>query len=219
MINILGQKWQIKKWRNWLWLAVGLCLLISGGYILLWLMISKKEKEPILTDQTVSYIKPEAAVAINDDVEEIKSVILDIGGAVKNPGVYVLPEGKRLADLIKVAGGFETQMVDIWWLQKNMNLAGLVIDGNKYYVPYKEEVLNEEIVFESDDTRSGQSTVTTLISINKASLKELTQLSGIGEVKGQAIIDGRPYTKIDQLLNDKIISEKIFNEIKNLIAL
>ena len=58
-----------------------------------------------------------------------------------------------------------------------------------------------------------------LMSINNADLKSLITLPGIGEARAQAIIDARPYTKLDELVSRKIISQTVFNNIKELIGL
>ncbi len=52
------------------------------------------------------------------------------------------------------------------------------------------------------------------IDINSASLKELEDLSGIGPVKAQSIVDSRPFEKIDDLIKVKGIGEVTLNKIK-----
>ena len=56
------------------------------------------------------------------------------------------------------------------------------------------------------------------VNINTASKEELDALPEIGPVKAQAIIDGRPYTTIEDIMKVKGIKQGIFNKIKDKIT-
>ena len=56
------------------------------------------------------------------------------------------------------------------------------------------------------------------VNINTATLAELDQLFGIGPVRAQAIIDGRPYDKIEDIKKVKGIKEGEFSKIKEYIT-
>ena len=55
------------------------------------------------------------------------------------------------------------------------------------------------------------------VNINTASKEQLDALPGIGPVKAQAIMDGRPYEKIEDIMKVKGIKQGEFNKIKDLI--
>ena len=55
------------------------------------------------------------------------------------------------------------------------------------------------------------------MDINSASEKELATLKGIGEVHAKAIVKGRPYKGKDDLVSKKIVTQKVYDEIKDQI--
>ncbi|HTS86424.1 MAG TPA: helix-hairpin-helix domain-containing protein [Usitatibacter sp.] len=55
------------------------------------------------------------------------------------------------------------------------------------------------------------------MDINSASEKDLATLPGIGEARAKAIVKGRPYKGKDDLVHRKILTEKVYDGIKDQI--
>jgi len=75
----------------------------------------------------------------NDSTENVasdsaKTLTVEIFGEVINPGVYKLPDGSRVDDLLIVAGGFSSS-ADRVWADKYLNRAAKITDGQKVYIP------------------------------------------------------------------------------------
>jgi competence protein ComEA len=56
-----------------------------------------------------------------------------------------------------------------------------------------------------------------LVDINSATQDDLKALPGIGDAYSKKIIDGRPYTRKDQLVSRNILPQATYDKIKDMI--
>ncbi|MGE0358508.1 MAG: ComEA family DNA-binding protein [Burkholderiales bacterium] len=56
-----------------------------------------------------------------------------------------------------------------------------------------------------------------LLDLNTASRDELMKLKGVGDVRADAIIKGRPYRGKNELVDRKIVPENVYNDIREKI--
>ncbi|GIW62058.1 MAG: ComE operon protein 1 [Patescibacteria group bacterium] len=185
---------------------LGIVLIAYGGFLYI---ANQDTKEEIVIEKDE-----------NNSISREKLVV-DIQGAVKNPGVYELSKGDRVSDALKKAGGLVDEADDLR-IAKTINLAALLNDGMKLYFPFEgEDVMGDTSFKESfkgvdvDSSSYAQG----FISINNATESELDKLPGIGQITAKKIIDNRPYSAIEELITKKVISEKLFEKIKNQLSL
>ncbi len=157
-----------------------------------------------------------------DSVQKQKNIIIHVAGEVNNPGVYELLEGSRIIDAVEVAAG-GTEYADL----DALNLAALVYDGEKIYIPSIFETAQNEGVdslTESNQFRNqySGSNKNDMININIANVEELMKLSGIGPSKAKSIIDFREkigrFEQVEDLLEVSGIGEKTLEKIKDQIT-
>ena len=132
------------------------------------------------------------------------SIWIDISGAVKKAGVYELKRGARIKDALVLAGGMSEE-ADREFVSIVLNLAEEIEDGEKIYIPPK-SINGEEIGKVAGVKKDG------LININEASIGELDTLWGIGSVRAEEIVKGRPYRKTEELLERKIIPANVYEK-------
>lgn len=155
------------------------------------------------------------------DNDKVGEIVVEVAGAVEKPGVYKFKNGDRVDDALIAAGGLSADC-DRIWVEKNVNRAAKLMDGQKLYFPAKDEHSNvlsarESGVYQSDtSSHSNQNEGKT--NINTASLKKLDSLPGIGPVYGNNIIEQRPYSNIEELLTKDVIPQKTYEKIKEKIS-
>lgn len=160
---------------------------------------------------------------------EKKEVVIDLKGAVEKPGLYRLPEGSRVDDVLNQ--GILAKDADT----SSLNLARELEDGELLRVPYRkdtpaentgssESVKNAAKAGSEDNDISDNTAdiATTKIDINSASQALLESLPGIGPAKASAIIEYRnsngPFSSIEEIMDVSGIGEATYENIKELIS-
>ena len=205
-------------------------LIIIVLIVILFFMVSDKNKiEEENKVEQIAYFKEE---------EKTNKVKVDIKGAVKKEGVYVVDENLTINDVINLSGGLNKDAVT-----SNINLAKKVRDEMVIYVSKKSDIKKidtcKKDVVETSDISSDDIYVkdynntlkneeikkvkeeNKIININTASKEELLTLSGLGESKALAIISYRektPFTTIEDIKNVSGIKDNLFNKIKDYIT-
>ena len=148
------------------------------------------------------------------------SLLVDVSGSVKHPGVYGVDDGARIQDAIEQAGG-PLPKADLGAL----NLAQVVIDGQQIDVPRKGEVLAPAIG--STGTSSSATTSSTpapgqVISLNSADEPTLETIPGVGPVTAQEIIDYRTtkggFESVEDLLDIDGIGPATLEDIRPYVS-
>ena len=178
-------------------LALVVMLLVGGG---IWRAVdsSKPVSEPVLMA---------SSDPVDGNKEEQELITVHLVGAVNAPGVYHLPAGSRVFELVEAAGGFSEDAN-----QEAVNQARPLFDGEQIYIYRLDEV---------DYNNSGISTQK--ININHADVSELSSLPGIGEVRAEQIVNHREthgfFTDTTEIMDVSGIGEATYNNIVELITI
>jgi competence protein ComEA len=174
-------------------------LMVVGGILILWGLLGSLGGK----GDEIEYI----ANGLEDTGEMIW---VDVAGAVEKPGVYELSSGSRVKDALVMAGGL-SGLAEREYLERVINMAEEVKDGQKIYIP-REGTDKGEILGGSTDSLDG------LINVNLASISELDTLWGVGSVRAQAIVDGRPFGKVEELISKGVLPENVYEKIKDKVS-
>ncbi|WP_438420260.1 helix-hairpin-helix domain-containing protein [Bacillus siamensis] len=186
---------------------LGVCLTAGAVIICIWLF--RPEKEELVKQQSVLGQTASASGTDKTDTADDK-IMIDIKGAVRNPGVYEMKAGDRVTQAIEKAGGLKEKADEL-----NVNLAEQLQDGTVVYIPSEGEEENRP------KTAAGEKEDAP-VNINTATLDELQAISGVGQKKAEAIIayreeNGRFQTAED-LMKVSGFGEKSFERIKTSIT-
>ena len=154
----------------------------------------------------------------SEDIDE-GFIYVDIKGEVKEPGVYSLPQGSRLFDLIDQAGGLTAESN-----QKLINQALILEDQSSVYIPsiYDQETPDDTSadLINSADSQAGDKEQ---VNINTADQTSLETLPNIGPSKAQAIIQFREengsFTQKEQLMEVPGIGQRTYDRLVESICL
>jgi competence protein ComEA len=135
----------------------------------------------------------------------MQTLMVDVAGAVINPGVYSLPLNARVFEAIKAAGGLK-KGADT----SDINQARILRDGEQIYV------------YPTTTSAGGVSRPAVRkngpIMINRATVKDFESLDGIGPVLANRIVSYRkingPFAAVEDLLKVPGIGQSKFAQFK-----
>jgi len=163
-----------------------------------------------------------AVEIISEEAEAQTLKIAEVSGAVNSPGVYEFDSQARVADALDRAGGV-SDGADAAWLEKNLNRAALLQDGQKLYIPRIGEQSEAVSATNMAGGSGGSDTVLSVssqrVNINTASQKELEELWGIGPVTAQNIIEQRPYSSVEELLQKGILKSNVYERNASMLSI
>ena len=209
--------------------------------------ITKKETEPEQKEE-LQNTKDKTANLSDQGKENVASaaptpeyIYVDVSGAVNSPMVVCIPYGSRVFEAIDAAGGRNPESS-----VKYLNLASICEDGQKIYVPTKDEIDDAESTGRAlpgqsedgstpetdnidgstagvaDQRTAGTTTAGGKININTAGSEELQTLPGVGPAIASRIIDYRntrgSFQSTEEIKSVSGIGEKIYEKLKDEIC-
>jgi competence protein ComEA len=174
--------------------VVGLVAALVAGFVLL---RARPSEQPLTAPPVAGSAAAPASGA---------QLVVDVEGKVRHPGLVRLPDGARVDDAIRAAGGLLPGVPTA-----GLNLAQKLSDGQQVLVGL------------DAGPASGAGTTGPaaggLLDLNLASAEQLDGLPGIGPVLAQRIVDWRTehgrFASVDQLREVSGIGESKYSTVKS----
>ncbi|WP_326599091.1 ComEA family DNA-binding protein [Streptomyces sp. NBC_01803] len=192
--------------------ALSVVLLVAAVFALHHYWTGRPRPVPVAEREVPAVASPVASPSAEVPAE----VVVDVTGEVREPGLYTLPAGSRVADAIEAAGGAEPGAETL-----GLNRARPLVDG--------EQILfgAEALAAPAGDTAAGGALGGApgggLVSLNAATAEQLQTLPGIGPVLAEHIVGYREenggFTSVDQLSEVSGIGERRLADIRDRVSL
>lgn len=180
---------------------------VAAGVLLTWWLLSAR---PRTAEPTAVRVSASARHDERDATGE-ESLVIDVEGKVKRPGIVTLPRGSRVHQAIAKAGGLAPGADT-----STTNLARIVVDGEQILVGARGATAPGSPGGGPPGGVAGR------VSLSSASAAQLDELPGIGPVTADAIIAHRTanggFQRIEDLLDVKGIGEKTLADLRDLVT-
>ena len=167
--------------------------------------------ETAAIEMTEEFAKTQEIELSSSEIQETEEVVcyVHICGEVYEPGVYAMPEGSRIFQVVEAAGGLTEDAS-----QESINLADMVRDGMQIVILSKEEAISIQ--------EAERATSAGIVNINQASKEQLMTLPGIGESRAEDILRYRKehgsFQTIEEIMKVPGIKDAAFQKIKDSIG-
>lgn len=185
-----------------------------------WLVLVPADATPAPTPGLALTSYPTGASPGAGQHDASGELVVDVEGAVVQPGVHALPAGARVADALAAAGGYSTR-VDLAAASQVLNLARILVDGEQIHVP----AIGDNAVAAGSPgpapsgAAGGSGSGSGLVNLNTATPEELEALPGIGPVTVQKIVAARqerPFASLDDAVTRGVIDRGQLEDITGL---
>jgi len=167
------------------WAVVGGAATLLVAAVVGWWLL-RPPRSPV--EATLPFTPTTSAAAVASE----RTLVVQIAGAVAQPGVYRMATGSRVDDLLAAAGGTTAEGDP-----QRVNLAARLQDGERVYIPRAGEAV--------DPAQDASSAPGGPIDLNVATTSQLEALPGIGPSTAAAIIARRTaigrFRRVDDLLD------------------
>lgn len=225
MFESLNQKQKI------IFIIIILCMIAVIVYYIYSVLSSSNAEDTFSEiDNTILFNSDSENNMAEDISDEPEEILVHISGCVKEEKVVTLKSGSRIQDAINSAGGLSKD-ADL----TNINLAYILEDGEKIYIPKKGEKLSEDSLIYSESSVGTDASVrpsssstsssnhkTSKININKAGQAELETIPGIGPSTALKIVTYREengkFKSIEDIKNVSGIGDAKYEQMKEYIT-
>ena len=192
----------LSKLRNW-WGDLHYSSLQKRGLAIIALLVLVITALFVMRGSSQEVIAAPAPLEIESSA--LQTLMVDVAGAVINPGVYSLPLNARVFEAIKAAGGLK-KGADT----SDINQARILRDGEQIYI--YPTTTSAGGVSRPAVRKNGPS------MINRATVKDFESLDGIGPVLANRIVSYRkingPFAAVEDLLKVPGIGQSKFAQFK-----
>ena len=210
------------RWRNWILssskpvvVAIGLTALVMWVFT----HMSTMTTPTVVTMATGSPIVVSSGGSSSLDPQVspspstvVQTIIVQVLGQVREPGLVTLPLGARVSDAIEAAGGLRSMTSS-----GGLNLARHVVDGEQILVSPAVPTTMPG----AGSAGSSSPTGSVSVDLNSADLAALDALPGVGPVMAARILSWRDqhgrFTTIDQLREISGIGQRTFERLRALV--
>jgi competence protein ComEA len=216
--------------------ALGVAVLIVVAAAGWWLLTGRPSEAPVTAagpsgtavigaDSSVPAAVPSAsaslpagAAASSAASSAASTVVVDVAGKVRRPGIYQLPSGARIFDALRAAGGPKPGVSTM-----SLNLAQVLQDGEQIVVGAPAGAPAGGAGPAGGSSGGGGAAATpAVVDLNNATLEQLETLPGVGPVLGQNILDWRDahgrFATVDQLRDVSGIGDVRLGQLRPLVS-
>lgn len=194
--------------RGWRALLVVALLAVAVSGVLWWRSRSVPSTLPPVAVHTAA---PTGATASAGTPAQ-HVIVVDVVGKVRRPGIVRLPDGSRVYDAIRAAGGLKPHAGT-----KGLNLARKLIDGEQVVVGVPAGSGASPAAGGTSSPAPGAK-----LDLNTATLQQLDELPGVGPVLAQRILDYRTkigsFTSVNQLQDVSGIGPARYADLEPLVS-